>query len=202
MSIIWIFLIALGFPLYLFILWRRLKEDAASQPIFSVGFYVTVGIVLALLAAYFLKLSFFGFWFGAIGAFLGFLLGWYRFKFRFFELFEALVLGLLYWLTILFLVDAVLVASFTSLAGFVFLGGLIFLFYFLEDNYRRFTWYRSGKVGFAGLTALSLFFFVRAVVAAFELDMLSLVGRNDSIFSGLASFVLLITLFNLARQKV
>jgi len=169
--------------------------------IFSVSFYVIVGMALGIALGSVLGFPRFWFWLAVLGAWLACLAGWRRFKMRFFELFEALSLGLFYWLALVYLGNAVVGASLTSLFGFVAVGLIIFFFYFIEDRYKRFAWYKSGKLGFAGLVSLGVFFFIRAVVALFRPNMLFFSGSSDSIISSLLAFLLFLTLFNLSRQK-
>lgn len=202
MSTLEIGLSALGFFLFLFVFWRRLKEDYASRSIFTLGFYLVLGFVLGIAC---LKLyppfQPFWFWLGLSGAMGGLFLGFYRFKMRFFELWEAFTLGFLYWVTWVLLLDSILKSDLASLLGFVVVGSLIFFFYFLETKYKKFTWYKSGRLGFTGLFSLGTFFLIRSLVAIFRISVLSLNGKVDSLISALAAFTLFLTLFNLGRQK-
>ncbi len=201
MSITWLIFLFLGSFSYLFIVWQRLRQDYASPTIFTVSFYVIAGIAAGSALAFVLGLARLWFWLMALGAGFACLAGWRRFKMRFFELFEALSLGLFYWLTMVYLGDAVINSSLASLIGFVVVGLIIFCFYFIEDQYKKFTWYKSGKLGFAGLVSLGTFFLIRAIIALFWPNVLFFSGSSDSIISSLLAFLLFLTLFSLSRQK-
>ncbi|MGB6881761.1 MAG: hypothetical protein WBD86_00440 [Microgenomates group bacterium] len=189
-----------GTLLFLFIYWKKLKEDYASKNVFTAAFYILIPIGLAG----FLSAKFFPawwFWADLLGISLGFTVGVIKFKFRFFENLEAAVIAILPWLSFVFLQDSILTSSLSSLIGFVVIVATIVLYTFLDAHYKKFTWYKSGKVGFAGLTTLGVFFLIRAAVAASFPFVLSFLGPIDSIISGMISFLAFLLVFNLARQR-
>lgn len=190
----------LGAVVFLYLFWKRLKDDYVSSSIFSTGFYIVLGVVLGVLISTYLIPSWW-FWISIVGATAGFCLGIVRFKLRFFETFEAVTLGLLPWLAIFFLSDSVTNASAYSLGYFLFISSLIVLSYFLMKSYKTFTWYKSGKVGFVGLATASLFFLLRGVIALLFPFVLSFVGSSEVILSGVVSFALFLLLFNLSRYE-
>jgi len=212
MSNIWLFLIfLLGSFVFLFTYWKRLKEDYAGVEIFTSGFYILTGVgVFSLAFDLFLKnflhdSLFFqdaGLWFwgGVVGAIAGFVVSVLRFKLKIFETLEAMGLGMLFLLLPFFVYEALKNQSIFSLIGSIILIGLISIFFFLEGRYRKFTWYKSGKVGFSGLSTLGLFFLLRTIVGLVFPFVFSFIGRIDSLISGSVSFILFLLLYNLGEQ--
>jgi len=187
-----------GMILFLFLFWRRLKEDYPSSQIFTTAFYVLVGILLGYFVS--LRVSPLSwFWIELVGITLGFGVGILRYKFRFFEVLEALTLGLLPWLGLFFLRDSIDSSSLASFLSFFAVTCLITLFAFLDSHYKNFSWYRSGRIGFSGLTTLGTLFLVRAAFASFFPFVISFVGY-EAILSGVAAFVFFLATFNLARS--
>lgn len=190
----------LGILVFLFVFWKRLREDYTTGQIFTTGLYMIIGISLAVIIA----TKFLGpwwFWLGFAGAGLGLVLGVSRFKLRFFEVFEAGVSATFPWLGVVFLSDSIEKSNLTSFIGFVIIVLLIALFYFLDAHYKKFAWYKSGRVGFTGLATLGLFLLLRAAVAPIMPDMLSFSGKYEAIISGISAFVAFLLVFNLARTR-
>lgn len=190
----------LGALFFLFLFWKRLKEDYVSKDIFSTAFYILAGITLSwLVSRNFLPQWWF--WLALLGVVLGGTWAVVKFRLRVFEVLEALVFGLLPWLSLIFLLDAVKNENTLSLIGFLVI--LIFLLSFvaIDSRYKRFTWYKSGRVGFSGLIILGFFFLLRTFIAGSFTDMLSFAGRPDSVLSGTVAFISFLMIFNIARQK-
>ena len=190
----------LGVLIFLFVFWKRLKEDYPTSQIFTTGLYMIVGISLAVI----ISTKFFGpwgFWLSFTGAGLGLTLGVSKFKLRFFETFEAGVAASFFWLGLVFLSDSIEKSNTASFIGFIVIILLIVLFYFLDAHYKKFTWYKSGRVGFTGLTTLGLLLLLRAAVAPIVPDMLSFSGKYEAIISGILAFVSFLLVFNLARTQ-
>ena len=92
----------LGLFIFLFVFWRKLKEDYVSEIIFS----ASVFILLGLLAGFIIGLKFFPsfiFWSEFIGILLGLALSVLRLKLRVYETLEAAVISFLPWFGIYFL---------------------------------------------------------------------------------------------------
>lgn len=132
----------------------------------------------------------------------GFLISIQRFKLKLFEAFESVSIASLYLLLIIFLADALKNSSWSSLVASAIFVALISIFYFLESRYKKFTWYRSGKIGFSGLTSLGIMFLLRGILAIPFPFVLSFLGKVEGLVSSVTAFVLFLALFNLARQKV
>jgi hypothetical protein len=191
----------LGVLAFLFIFWKRLKEDYIGNQIFSSAFIVLAILTIAkLIATYFLAAWWF--WLSLLSVSVALLLAIKRYRLRVFETLEAQVISLLPWLSLLFLADSIINSNTYSLVGFILIALLIILFYIFDKHYKRFTWYKSGRVGFSGLTILGLFFLIRALVALKFDNMLSFSGKNEVYFSAVLAFSSFLILFNLSRQKV
>lgn len=190
----------LGVLAFLFFFWRRLKEDYPANEIFSTAFLMITGIGLGT----WLSRSYFPAWFfwtALAGAALGFTIGLFRFQFRFHESLEAAGVSALPWLSILFLRDSTASASLVSLFGFLITLFLFGAFYVLDIHYKKLTWYRSGRVGFAGLAVSGAFFLIRAGVAIFYPYVLTFAGRIDALISAIVAFVFFLLIYNLSKSE-
>lgn len=189
----------LGSLLFLFLFWRKLKEDYQVADIFTTSF-----ILLGIASVFFIiSKKFFPvwwFWFLISGISLGLGLAIFKYKFKFYESLEALTLAFLPWLSLVFLVDSVKNGSVFSLGYYIYLIGLLFLGFYLAANYKKIIWYKSGRVGFAGLFTLAIFFLVRAAVALLFPFMLSFVGKIEVILSGILAFIFFLMIYNLSRK--
>ena len=189
-----------GFLIFLFLLWRKLKEDYISSQIFTTAFYVLAGVTFG----YFISKRFFPawwFWESLVSGFVGLIIGVARFKLRFFEVFEASAIGFIFWIATIYFVDAIKLGSISSFVGFLILSVLILLFYYFQSHYRDFAWYKSGKIGFASLSCLGIFFTLRALFATLFPFVLSFVGRWEIAVSAISAFVCFLVVFNLSIQK-
>lgn len=190
----------IGILTFLFVFWKKLREDYASEIVFKTAFQILFGILLGVL----ISSKFFPGWFwwsGVLGGFAGLALSVFKLRVKFYETFEAFVISSLPGVALLFLADSVVHFSFISFVAFLVTLIMIFIYYYLDLHYKEFTWYRSGKIGFSGLTTLGLIFLARTVLALTGGRMLSFVGRNEAIVSGMAFSICLLTLINLGRSK-
>jgi len=189
-----------GVLFFFFLFWKKLKEDYDSESIFTFAVFIAAGIgIFSFISQRILPLWWF--WASCLGATLGFIVGRLKFKFRFFESLEATTIGLLPWLSFIFLQDAISSTSLPSLIAFIVLLLVIAFYTFLDAHYKKLTWYKSGKVGFSGLTTLGVLFLIRTAVAAGFPSMLSFLGPIDSIISGVIAFTSFLLVFNLSRQQ-
>ena len=188
-----------GAFLFFYLFWKRLKEDYPANALFSTSFFVSIGIGAGYLLSLWLDRSWW-FWLEFVGVLLGASAGILRYKLRVYEIVEGIVFALLPWLGIFFLADSIIESALTSFLAFFSVTCLITLFAFLDSHYKNFAWYRSGRVGFSGLTTLALFFLLRAGFAPFFPFVISFTGRLEAILSGVVSFGLFLVTFNLARK--
>lgn len=187
-----------GVILFLFLFWRRLKEDYPTSEIFTSAFYILFGALLGYTLSRFYNPGLW-FWLASLGIALALTLGVLRYKLRFFEVLESLILGILPWLGLIFLKDSIRNSSLSSFLSFFATACLLTLFSYLDASYKNFSWYKSGRVGFSGLTTLGALFLLRAAFASFFPSVISFV-KYEAILSGVAAFVIFLTTFNLARS--
>ncbi len=198
MSFYTVFLNLLGFFIFLFIFWTKLKEDYTSDQIFSTAFL----LLFFVLGGFWLANFFFSrFWFWSVflGGLVAVLLICFRAKFPFYEIYEAFVISFLPWLSFVFLLDAMKTTSWYSFGGFLVIWLLVVFYAFLSTHYKSFGWYHSGKVGFSGLSISAVFFLIRSGVAFFFPFVLSLSGNLEMVFSGIFSLSFFLLLFILSR---
>lgn len=188
----------LGLLIFLFVFWRKLKEDYASEIIFKSA----TSILTGMLIGWAFSIRYFSEWFlwsEFIGALVGLSLSCYKQRLRFYETLEAFVIASLPWLSLSLLKNSVVASSFSSFIAFIVTLVMIFVYYFLDYNYKNFTWYRSGKIGFSGLTTLALIFTTRSLLALFGLHVLSFVSKFEGIISGAFAFICFLLIYNLGR---
>jgi hypothetical protein len=178
-----------------------MKEDYVSKMIFTTSFYIIIGIFLGKIAAFYFFPQWW-FWTSLLGLALGFSIGVLRFKLKVFESIDALNPGIIIWVSLYFLLNATLFSNLTSFWVFLNLIVLVSLYYVLDKHYKSFSWYRSGRIGFSGLTVLGIFFLSRAAVAATFPNVLSFVGTADIIISAVIAFCSFLVLFNLSKSKI
>lgn len=197
-----LFLFAFFFSLFFY--WKALRDDYVHDKIFISGFTLLgAGIlgsyIFQLLMIYFPSNSIFNnsglwFWGGILGFTLGFLINQYRFKFRVFEAFEASVVTVLFFFAI--------VAQ--NLVIVVFMALLLILYFYLQRNYRKFSWYKSGKLGFSSTVTLGVGFVGRAIVPFIpNSNSFSnyFIGKIDGVFSLAVAVSLFFVVYNLARYR-
>jgi len=190
----------LGLVVFLFLFWRKLKEDYISSQIFSTSFL----ILLLLSVGYLISQKYFPFWrfwVSLSGVMLGLIISTLRLRLRFYETFETLIIAFIPWLSMIFLSDAITNSSVFSLIAAVVTMLFTLLYGVLNVRYKDFGWYKSGRIGFAGLTTFGIYFLVRGVVAIFAPFMLSFSGRYETILSGVVAFFLFLGVFNLSRSN-
>lgn len=191
----------LGILVFLFIFWKRLKEDYSSEIIFKTAFYVlTVTLLGYIISFRFMPSAYF--WASIASGLIGLGISFYILKVRFYETLEALVIGTLPWMSLIFLLDSVTHSSFSSFLAFIGILIFVFISYYLDAHYKNFTWYKSGRIGFAGIATLALFFLTRSILAIFNLSVISFLSlKAEAIISGAAAFVCFILIFNLAKGE-
>jgi uncharacterized membrane protein len=191
----------IGSLVFLFIFWKKLKEDYSANTVFTCAFFVIFGLSGAVLASDYLIRPWW-FWIALGGVALGLGLGIFKYKMRFYETLEAVIISLLPLLTLTFLNDSIKHSSVVSFLGFIVTTLLIVLYYFLDSHYKNFSWYKSGRVGLSGLVTLGVMFLLRAGIASFFPFVLSFQGRYEVYLSSVAAFTLFLLIFNLSRSEV
>jgi hypothetical protein len=189
----------LGVLVFLFLFWKRLKEDYASEIIFKTASSIIIGILIG----WGISFKFFPdlfFWTSLTGALVGLIFAILKFKVKFYESLETFILSSLPWLAFVFLEDSVGSSSLSSFLGFVAILILVFESFWLDTHYKSFTWYKSGRVGFAGLATAATAFLIRGLLAIKGVTMLSLVGRQEAAASGVVALTCFLLLFDLARR--
>ncbi len=170
-SILFFLIAAFSFS---FVLWRKLKDDYYNAEIFKFTIFIFIGFV----AGWWIALSFansFSFWITIIAPFI---VGSYvhrRLGLRFFEVIDALAPA---WFAFLFFSYSgvflshiinqnslvLKIPTWFVLAEIVLALFSTVFYRYLLVRYRRFSWYPSGKVGFAGLASTGIYFIVRSLI--------------------------------------
>jgi hypothetical protein len=188
-----------GVLMFLFLFWKRQKEDFSSEIIFRLATHILVGIGIGGLTS--LYLIEYWIWLSFLGGLIGLLSAIYRLKTKFHEIFEAFVIGALPWLSGVFLLHSVRERSLSSFLGFLVILIIIFVSYWLDAHYKNFSWYKSGKIGFTGLATLAIIFAFRSGLAIAGVSVLSFVGKFEHILSGVGLLASLLLLINLGRRE-
>ena len=152
----------------------------------------------------FLSLKFFPryfLWASFLGGFLGLEVSVFRLRLKFYEVFESFIIAALPWVGFVFLADSVVHSSLSSFLGFLVILILVFISYYLSAHYKNFGWYKSGKIGFAGMSTLGIVFAIRFILAIFHSTVLSFVGQIEVFISGVGMLVSFLLLLNLGRLK-
>lgn len=124
-----------------------------------------------------------------------------KFKLKFYETFEAYLLAIMPAVSLMFFKHSIVSSSLNSFLAFVASLILIFFAYYIDLNYKSFNWYKSGKIGFTGVSVAAVFFLLRMIVAIFGINMISYVGKFEVIISGILTLVFAGLLINLGRKK-
>lgn len=182
----------IGILVFLFIFWKKMREDHSSEIIFSSASFILLGILIG---------SFFGFWFILLGIVLGVVASYLKNRIRVYEAVDALVISLLPWLSFYFLNDAAVSSSFSSFIGFLAVLLMILVYCFFWVKYKSFRWFKSGRVGFTGLATLFIFFLIRLALAIKFEGVLSFHQSLEVYLSGLSAAAAAFTVFRLGRVE-
>lgn len=187
-----------AFLSFLFIFWRKLREDYLSSQIFSLGILGLVSLVVTvILVEWYGRVEYR--WLSVVVPFCVMTAYSIKNHMRINEvtnaLFPALVIG-----NICYLLLEPLPSK--KLLLFLVLANLLFLplFFFLESNYKRIQWYKSGKIGFSGLLSSSIFFAANAAVAFSSFPMIFFVGKINAVVLLVLAVFSLLWLFLLSRK--
>jgi hypothetical protein len=190
----------LGILVFLFLFWKRLKEDYVEEIVFQTSFYILLGIGIGWMVSLKFLPNWF-FWFGFTGGVSGLAVSFFRFRVKFYETLEAFIISCLPWLALIFLKNSVETSSFSSFLGFAAILLLTLVSYYFDTHYKKFTWYKSGRIGFTGLATAGLFFSVRLILAILKVPVLSLVNVSEIVISGVLTVTSFALLFSLGKNK-
>jgi hypothetical protein len=194
------FFTALAVLSFLFFFWKKLKDDYSSHQIFTLGFYSLTGLIIGFIISRY-SLENYWFWISMIGSFAGLLIGSLRFKMKFFEIFEAWTIGSLSILSLVYIYLICFDFSVEQIIHLLSILLLVWIFFYISGKYKRYVWYRSGKVGFSGLAVAGFYFIFRSSFYAFSVIMVRGVIW-EVILSGVCAFICFVTLFNLSRKEI
>jgi len=189
---------ALGIFLFLYLYWKRLKEDYPVEKIFNSGFIILIGIFLSLVISKILP-NIFWFWIIIFATLIFEAVNVFKLKIKFFESLDALVISLLPWLSLFYLSHSIENSNLFSFLAFWICLLLIFLFFLFNNFYRTFNWYKSGKVGFSGLAVTGIFFGIRGISSIFFNNLVSFAGVYERFISGTFFVCTFLLLFRLSR---
>lgn len=202
MSIILIISIIFASIVGMFIAWRALREDYISKLIFNCLFIIFLFTYFTAFVTYELTHNLsktaisdprnLWFWGGFLGFMIALVYASKKFRIKLNELFNGIVAS---WAVIL-MISLIPVNIYYAL----FMLLLLLIYNYLETHYRKFRWYRSGKIGFSGLFLFCLFFSFRAIVAIPFTDIIASVGKVDFIPSGIVAFLSAFSLYNMGKK--
>jgi len=194
--------ILISLPLFLtalFILWKKLRDDYIGSQIFGLGFGIYFFLIAGLLLFHYFKILYFE-WI-VIAAPLGVVFYYvYRVKMRLNELVNALAPSLYMGSIYYYLMIVILKNNYFSLFGIVLSVLFIIIYFLLEKNYKKFQWYKSGKVGFSGLFVAGAYFFVNSALAVLVPDMVFFSGKINAIISLLLGLTAVLALVRLSKK--
>lgn len=190
----------LGFLLFFFLFWKRLKEDYHYEKIFNLGFVVIFGLITGLIISRFIFQSYW-YWISTISILVFYFIYISRQKIKFFESFEVLIISFLPWVSLFFLTDSVQKSSLSSFLLFWVTLIAIFIFFLVNSQYRKFTWYKSGRVGLAGLSACLFYYISRIIIFLIYPQSTSLVPLYEIYFSSTFTLVIFLLTYKLFISK-
>jgi len=195
-----VFFNLVGVFAFLFIFWKRLKEDYIGNQIFGIAVIMLISLILSKIIANQFAPNFW-FWFSLIGQIFAISLGVLRYHTKLIETFEAGIVAYLPLIAFYFLSDAVKNSNQFSLIGSAVVTLLFTLFFIVVKRYKKFTWYKSGRVGFSGLFVFTIFFVIRSIVALIWDGVLSFSGSYDFYFSMIVVFFSIFLIYKLGRME-
>jgi hypothetical protein len=176
-----------------------LKDDYSADQIFTTAFYIIVVAIVSQI----ISMRFFEnwwFWIGFSATIAASVIGIRRFNMRTIETLESLFIAMQ---PVLFLFFSYRFYGSKNIFELVMAVVILFLFisfYVLDKHYKKFSWYKSGRIGFSGFMVTALLFLIRAVVASGNADVLSFSGKYEVVLSAAVSFLLFLEIYNLSRN--
>jgi len=190
-----------GAVLFLYLLWRRLKEDYKREDVISAAFLILIADYLGFLLAKYL-LPGWWFWVCLVFSFSALYFSSRKFKIKIFEAIDAYVFSSFSLLTMYLL--QLLISDPSLVLGLTFLVSLIFVAAFLvvNANYKRFRWYKSGRVGFTGIAISALFFLTKGVIALFADGVVLFSGVVEPYLAFTLVAVCVFIIYRLSRTQI
>lgn len=184
---------------FLYFFWKKLKDDYSQTQVFNAGFYSLFGMAFGYLVSR-VYLTHFWFWLTLLGSFIGLLAGIYRYRMKFFETLEAWTIGNLNILLIFNLNELIRKVELLQIVSFTTTLLLVLVFFYINSQYKRYVWYRSGKVGFSGLLVAGFYFVFKGSFLMFS-GIIDKSSIFEIVFSCILAFVSFILLYNLSRKE-
>ncbi|HLD91899.1 MAG TPA: hypothetical protein VI795_00735 [Patescibacteria group bacterium] len=190
----------LGISFFLYLYWKRLKEDYPAEKIFDSGFIILFGIFLGIVISKIYP-NIYWYWIIILNILIFEAFNIFKLKIKLFESLDTLVISLLPWLSLFYLSYSIKNSDLLSFLAFWVCLLLIFLFFLFNNFYRTFNWYKSGKVGFSGLAVAGIFFGIRSIFSLFTKNLISFAGDYEPYISGTFFVIAFLLLFRLSRIK-
>lgn len=190
-TILKVVILGFGLLVSVFIVWKKLREDYGDNEIFSLNLGIIGGGALSFIAASFFPpvVGDLRFWMAAGGSFVAGSLLSKKLSMRPFEVLEAIIPAVFFYL----LIHSLVFISLPFWRQFIYPGVLFFsllVFLYISTRFRRFFWYPSGKLGLASLFSLIIFFWSRAILANIAPDVLPWSNRVMDTSFGTAGGIL------------
>lgn len=161
-TVIYSFFLILAVFVSSFVFWRKLKEDYSYNDTFKFTLLAVAGSMIGQWLGNKWAPNFI-FWITVCGMFLASLYSIKKFSFKFYEVIDAGSLAFFWFLLFSNLapLSSFLVSPTTDLKFLLIKIALIlismFIYKFLLKNYRKFSWYPSGRIGFVGMASLAVY---------------------------------------------
>lgn len=189
----------LGISVLIYVFWKKLKDDYHYEKIFNLAFVLLTFFIVSVIITKFIP-SDFNFWISLFALSLGFYIGIRKQKMSLFESLDAFVVGSLPWLGLVYLFDTTKNSSLYSFIGFWFALICIFLYSFISSTYKGYSWYKSGRVGIAGVITGIVFFALRIISSIFMPSMLFIADGFEIYLSLSGALLFFILLYNLMKE--
>lgn len=196
-----LFAIILFVGIFLFLFWQKLKEDYVATQIFTSASYVMFFALVCFCIAYIVNPKAW-FWLEVIGCIGGLAVAVKRQRIRPTEIMEAFVAATLPVFTGINIIYYLKPGLFEFIFIPILLVILNIIFLFLKSHYKKFTWYKSGRVGFASLAILIIFFLSRTILAIFFDNVLSFWLDKEFYLSAFLTTLCLGGLYKLSIKSV
>lgn len=192
-------LLLLSFFSYLFFLWKYLRDDYDTNKIFTFGIATYFAFMLGLFIGTVVKEIWF--WTALLAYGMMFIFMIRKNHFKVIEAIEASTPGFVITYVLILIYGLLRNEGFETIVLSVTSLLLLAIFFILKKNYKRFNWYRSGRLGFASMVVLGLLFLIRAIASVLDFGSISLIGVVGFIPSAILSFFSFFTVYNLSQRR-